>query len=183
MSYLVILAMLLVIVLASVIALFLLIGAIVVNIMVRVPYAPTQQERVKKIIDQFNLQPGQKFYDIGCGDGRMLLEAEKRGATAIGFEISPWAFLKAKLNIWLNQSSARVLYKNFYHVTMTDADAVFCFLINTVMPTVEKKLRAELRPGATVVSYAFPMPTWQPTQVLDVSAKGHGSNVYVYVKN
>lgn len=176
------LAALLVILTLSVAALFLLIGAIIVNIMVRVPYAPTQRTKLDGIMSQFDIKQGDIFYDIGCGDGRMLLEAEKHGAKAIGFEISPIPYLKARLNIWLSKSNAQVLYKNFYHVNLSDADAVFCFLIDKVMPQVEEKLQKELRPGIKVVSYAFKMPNWKPDTVINLSPNKTGSPAYVYTK-
>lgn len=162
----------------------LLIGASAIAIFVtRVPFVPTPQKNVKLIIDQFGLKPGQKFYDLGCGDGRFLIEAEKRGAKAIGFEISPWAFFRAKINLFVHKSQAEVLYKNFYHFNLSDADTVFCFLIDTVMPKVEEKLRQELKPGTKIICYDFKLPTWKPIKVVDLRPDDKkSSNVYLYSK-
>ena len=88
----------------------LLIGASVITLfIVRVPFVPTPKKHVKKIIDLYGLKPGQKFYDLGCGEGRFIVEASKRGAKATGFELAPWPFARAKANIFLNHSSAKIL--------------------------------------------------------------------------
>lgn len=162
----------------------LLIGASAVAILwVRVPFVPTPQKNVELIIEQFNLKPGERFYDLGCGDARFLIAAEKRGAKAIGFEISPWAYLRAQLNILLHRSQAKVLYKNFYRANLKDADGIFCFLMNVVMPKVEEKLAAELKPGARIVCYGFKLPTWTPDKIINLKPKDrNSSSIYLYTK-
>ena len=148
-----------------------------------VPYAPTPRKNIERSLDLLELKRGDRFYDLGCGDGRALLAAEKRGANAVGFEMSPWAFLKARFTLWRNNSKAKVLFKNFYRENIADADAVFCFLLTDVMPRVEKKLLNELRPGIKVVSYGFKMPEWQPAQVIATNpTKPNSSKIYLYVK-
>jgi SAM-dependent methyltransferase len=149
----------------------------------KVPFAPTPKYNVKIIIDQFGLKPGHKFYDLGCGDGRFLIEAEKRGAKAVGFEISPWVYLRCRLNLFLNKSKAKVFYKNFYSADLSDASAIFCFLMDRVMPKVEKKLKKELGIGAKIICYCFKLPTWKPTKIIDLKPKDpKSSNIYIYSK-
>lgn len=162
----------------------LLIGSsAIVIFLTKVPFAPTPKRNVKIVIDKLELKPGQIFYDLGCGDGRFLIEAEKRGAKAIGFEISPWAFLKAKLNLWLYKSKAKILYKNFYHTNISDADAVFAFLMDNVMPKVEAKLKKELKSGAKIACYGFKLPTWLPIKVIDLKPQDkRSSKIYLYQK-
>ncbi|MDX9893555.1 MAG: 50S ribosomal protein L11 methyltransferase [Patescibacteria group bacterium] len=152
-------------------------------LIVQVPFVPTPKKNVKIIIDQLNLKPGQIFYDLGCGDGRFLIATAQAGASAIGFEVSPFAYVKAKLNIWLNRSSAKIFYQNFYRQNISNADAVFCFLMDVVMPKVEKKLLTELKPGAKVVCYGFKLPNWQPSKIIDLNpANKKSSNIYLYLK-
>lgn len=158
-------------------------GAIVLFI-TRVPFAPTPEKNVKIIIDEFGIKPGQKFYDLGCGDGRFLIEAEKRGAKSIGFEISPWAYLRGKFNLWQSKSQSKILYKNFYPINISDADTVFCFLMDSVMPKVEKKLQKELKPGVKVVCYGFKMPTWPPEKIINLNPPNkRSSKIYLYIKS
>ena len=150
---------------------------------VRVPFVPTPKKNIALAISLLDLKPGQIFYDLGCGDGRFLIAAEKYGVKAVGFEISPWAYLRARLNLLLNHSQAKIYYKNFYHFNVSDADAVICFLLDTVMPKVEKKLQAEFKQGARVVSYGFAMPTWQPAKIINTNpANPKSSKIYLYLK-
>jgi SAM-dependent methyltransferase len=150
---------------------------------VGVPFVPTPQRNVKLVIDQFNLKPGQKFYDLGCGDARFLIEAERRGARAIGFEVSPWAYLRGRLNLLLNKSQARMLYKNFYQADLSEADAIFCFLLDTVMPKVEKKLSRELKPTSLFISYGFKLPNWPPKNIIEINPTNkRSSKIYIYQK-
>ena len=163
----------------------LLIGSsFIAMLFTKVPFVPTPKKNVKIIVDQLGLKPGQKFYDLGCGDGRFLIEAEKQGAKALGFEISPWAFFRAKIKILLYKSKVKVLYKNFYHENLAGADAVFCFLIDTIMPKVEKKLKEELKPGAKIACYGFKLPTWKPEKVIDLKPSDkRSSHIYLYQKS
>lgn len=149
----------------------------------RVPFAPTPKRNVGIVIEKLNLKPGEIFYDLGCGDGRYLIAAEQRGARATGFEISPWPFLKAKLNLKRHRSAAALRYQNFYSVNLGDADVVVCFLLDTVMEKVEKKLERELKPGARVASYGFRLPSWQPIEVVDLKPNSRRfSRIYLYKK-
>lgn len=150
---------------------------------VGVPFVPTPQKNVKKNIDTLDLKPGEIFYDLGCGDGRFLIEAQKRGAKATGFEVSPSAFLRAKLNLLAKGGQAKLKYKNFYSQDLSDADAIFCFLLDAVMPKVEQKLLAELKPGARVVSYGFKMPNWTETKIIETDPTNlKSSKIYFYIK-
>lgn len=163
------------------IALVLLTLSILILFIVRVPYAPTPKRMIKKIIDELNLKPGQKVYDLGCGDGRFLFAAEKKGAEATGFELSPIVFMKANLTKIFKRSKIKIRYKDFYKADISDADVVFCFLVDTVMPKVAKKLKAELKAGAKVVSYGFHFPDWEPSKVIipELSDKT-SSKIWIY---
>ena len=155
---------------------------IVMMFVTRVPYAPTPHQAIQKIIDELNIQPGQVVYDLGCGDGRFLFAAEKKGARAIGFEISPFPYLRARLKKAVTGSRAKIHYKNFYAAHLFDANVVFCFLVDTVMPRLEKKLQAELQPGTRVVSYGFHFPNWKMHKVIlpEPEKDNFPSEIFIY---
>lgn len=177
------LALLIVIGLLGLVSTLLLSASIIVLFLVGVPFVPTPKKNIEKIFEVLDLKPGQVFYDIGCGDGRFVIQADKKGAKAIGFEISPIAWLRSKINIFINKSKAQVKFKNFYSQNLSDADAVFCFLLDPVMPKVEKKLLPELKPGAKVVSYGFTMPNWQLKKLIETSpGNKKSSKIYLYIK-
>lgn len=151
--------------------------------LVKAPYAPTPTKQLPVILELFNLKPGQKLYDLGCGDGRLILTAAKAGIIATGFELSIWAFTKAWVKKLLSNSPVKIYFKNFYQVNLSDANAVFCFLIDKVMAKVENKLNQELKPGTKVICYGFPLPTWQPEKIIDTNpAKSTSSKIYLYIK-
>lgn len=172
-----------VIILVCVIAAFFVLTSFIALLRVGVPFAPTPHNNIIRGLDLLDLKPGSIFYDLGCGDGRALIEAEKRGAKAVGFEVSLWAYLKATINLWRTKSKAKIFFKSFYSVSVSDADAIFCFLVDRVMKRVEEKLMQELKPGTKIVSYGFPFPTRQPAAVIETDPKNsNASKIYLYVR-
>lgn len=146
-----------------------------------VPFVSTPKNKMKIIFDNFTLRSGDIFYDLGCGDGRFLIEASLRGAQANGFELSPLAYAKAAYNIFRMKSNAKIFFKNYFKVSIANADVVFCFLLNTAMPKLEKKLSGELKKGALFISYGFPLPTWEPTKVISAGQNNTTTNkIYYY---
>lgn len=166
--------------------LLVLLGNIFANLYTSVPYAPTPHKTVEKILNLINLQPGERFYDLGCGDGRVLFAAEKLGAKAYGFELSPFSYIRTALKIKLKKSTAKIFYKNFYSAELEGADVIFCFLVGSVMPKLQKKFEKELKPGTRIVSYGFSFPGWIPAQIIspeeNKSLTGFSTPVYIYKK-
>lgn len=148
---------------------------------VRVPFAPTPQAHVDRVMDVLLVGKNKIFYDLGCGDGRFIFAAARRGANATGFEVAPWPFLKTAVRRLISGSNAKVKFSNFYYRDLHDADAIFCFLIYSVMPRVEEKLRRELKTGARVACYGFKLPTWKPDQIIDFyPERKKSSKLFVY---
>lgn len=164
--------------------LFFILASTAMIIYTGVPYAPTPYKAIEKIIKKLNIQPGQKVYDLGSGDGRFLFAAEKAGAQVIGFEISPAPYFKSQIIKITNGSKARLNLKNFFKADLSGADIVFCFLIDKIMPLVEKKLKAELSPGARVVSYGSYFPNWRiyDTILPDPEKEKTIGKIFIYIK-
>lgn len=148
----------------------------------RVPYVKTPEQVIERIISEVPIDKSQTVCDLGCGDAEFLITVSKRtGARTIGYELSPIAYQLAKYNIWQNHATTKVYYKNFYKQDFSDADLVFCFLVPSVMEKVRKLLEPQLKHGARVVSYAFPLPGWQPSQTLAPLLKTKkASSIYIY---
>ncbi len=155
--------------------------ALTINVICRVPYAGTPPAQIERIFEAIALAPGQRFVDLGCGDGRVVFGAARRGAIAVGFELQPLTFLRAKLVQRLRYPRAGIRYGDFRQVKLADADVVFCFLVAAVMPRVAAWIKQHLRPGATVISYGFPLPGWQANMVLE-PLKPNGSKIFLYQK-
>lgn len=154
----------------------------IILILTKVPFVKTPKKVVDKILDEVVIKPTDAVYDLGCGDAQFLIAVEKRfGCRTVGYEITPIAYLLAKINISLNKAKTKVFYHNFYHQDLLKADIVFCFLIDSVMPKVQKLLEKQLKKGAQVISFAFPIKEWQPTKVIDSDPQNpKASKIYFY---
>ncbi|MCH8748316.1 hypothetical protein IH781_01040 [Patescibacteria group bacterium] len=141
------------------------------------PWAPTKLAVVKKAFDIIDLGPEDVLYDLGAGDGKIVLEAARRGALARGLELSPIMWLVAWLRT-LRQPRASVTLKNFYRQSLNDATVVFIFLMPKIMPRVIDYLaKQEVPQGKVLLSYAFPLADIDPIQVIQEDGCG---NIYVY---
>ncbi len=127
-------------------------------------FVPTKRSYIPHIISLLALRSGEKVADLGSGSGRVLIALAQSGAEAHGFEHNP-------LLVWYSRRSVRSAglkekafthRRNFWHQDLSSFDAVVVYGISYIMPRLERKLRAELRPGARVVSNAFPFPNWRP---------------------
>ena len=112
-----------------------------------------------------DLKTGEKFYDLGCGNARMTIVASKQGADAVGLEVSLIPYLLGKLNIWLKKSSAKILYHDLWKHNLSDANVIYFFLMPSKMNRLRKKFEKELKPGARVISYVWPIEGWTLVKV------------------
>jgi SAM-dependent methyltransferase len=136
-----------------------------VPILSGIPWVPSDDRRIRKALELAKLQPGEKFYDLGCGDGRVLIVAARQyGADAIGIEVSPLHCLVARLRILKAGVGDRVSvrWENFYNVDLSDADVVYQFGHSRFAGKLRDQLERQLRREARVVSINVDLPGWQP---------------------
>ena len=149
---------------------FLLLSALwlVIPALYGVPWVPTRDARIRRALQMAQLRPGEFLYDLGAGDGRVLLmAAQEFGAHAVGIEIGPIQCALGWLRILLTGSrhKARIRCGNFYRADVSGADVVFVYLTSSQTSRLARKLERELKPGARVVSIAADFADWQPSQV------------------
>jgi hypothetical protein len=133
------------------------------------PFYMTGDDIVRRALKEADLRPDESFYDLGAGNGKVLAVAEKEfGAKATGFEISIVPYMIGRLNLLIKRSRAKLIKQNFWNADISDADVVFCFLIPRTMQKMEDKLKAELKPGTRIVTYAFPLPTLAPIKTITI---------------
>lgn len=137
------------------------------------PFLPTAEPLVRRMVEAAGLKPGQTVYDLGCGDGRILLAAAEHGVTAIGYELSLPMYAYCKLRCLLHRN-IRVRLGDFWRQRYADADVIFCYLLTDTMKTFEKVVWPQLKPGCRVVSHSFKMPTIAPTS--------DAEKIVIYVK-
>ena len=176
------------IILAAAAALFLAKMAYVLAVAVTVSntrgalYVSTSRRRIRAVLDVLTLEKNQVVMDLGCGDGRTLRAARRRFSVhAVGYEINPLAYLKARLCCALRGSEGLdIRYQNFWQAGLGEADAIFCYLFPDVMAELADKISAEARPGALVVSFNFPIPAFCPEQVLRPDGARQKDPIYIY---
>lgn len=127
------------------------------------PWVPTPTQRVKRMLELAELKPGDRVYDLGCGDGRIVhLAAKLHGADAVGLELSPLLFAWAKLRNFVLRSKSKILLRDFRKIDYGNARAIFFYLLPDVLQIMRPKFEEELKPGTRIVSYAFEIKGWEP---------------------
>lgn len=130
------------------------------------PPVPTKPERIRKALKLANLQSDEVLYDLGAGDGRVLLIAARDfGAKAIGIEIGPiqcaLIWLRAVASGFGNQIQVR--WANFYKADLRDADIVFVYATSQEVVKLAPHLEKQLKKGARVISISADFPEWEPS--------------------
>ena len=151
-----------------------------------VPYVPTPMAVVQKMLEVAKVQSDDVVYDLGSGDGRIvIMAAEKFGAHAVGVELDSDLFEKSadrirKLGL---QDRAQIVHENMFEVNVRRATVVTLYLLTSVNERLRPKLERELRSGARVVSHDFQVPGWQPAETAEVTSENQVvSKVYLYVR-
>jgi predicted RNA methylase len=152
-----------------------------------VPYVPTPYPVVREMLRLAGVGPEDIVYDLGCGDGRILVVSVKEfnAKKAVGIEKDPERVKEAKNNIINHGLAERVVVVNddFFNVNISEATVVTLFLLTSVNEALRPKLENELRDGARVVSHEFRIPGWNPVRVVDVKDdNGLTHTIYLYVK-
>lgn len=128
-------------------------------------WVPTWQKDVERFLRLAEIKPGQVVYDLGCGDGRLVMAAAKQGAKAIGLEVSILPFVGAYIRKIFSSSKAKIRFRDFWLVDLKEADVVYFFLIPRIYEQLKNKLAKELKPGTRVIAYVWPIEGWQATIV------------------
>lgn len=131
------------------------------------PYVKTSFENAEKMFDLAKIKPGERFYDLGCGDGRLLFMAESKfKARAYGFEIAPLPYFLAQIKKFFKRSKVKIYFKNFMKEDLSKADVVFCFLMPKPMQKLRIKFEKELKKDTRIVSNAFAILGWKPKKII-----------------
>ena len=146
-------------------------------------YVSTSRAKITAFINAVPMRADQTLVDLGCGDGRVLREAQKRyGVQTIGYEINPVAYLKARL-FSLGTNKIKIRRENFWEADLSDADVVFCYLYPDVMKKMAVKLTAGLKPGTVIVSSNFSLPGFVPSKILRLESSWQNDPMYIYHLN
>jgi precorrin-6B methylase 2 len=140
-----------------------------------VPYVPTPMDVVNRMLDMVQVGPQDVVYDLGCGDGRIVITAVKeRGAKrGVGIDIDPQRIQESNANAQAEGITDRVEFieGDLFAADISDATVVTLYLLPTVNIRLRPKLLNELAPGTRVVSHAFDMKQWEPDQEDNVAGR------------
>ncbi len=147
----------------------------------RPPYVPTPQRIARLMVQAAKLLPHERVYDLGSGDGRLLLASLKQADVIVtGIEGNSFLVLLGRFRLWLMGKKGTILWKNIFAHNYSDADVVFCYLFPSVMKKLQEKFKKELKKGTRVVSYCFPLPEWKPGKTFQTQEK-KPNNFLIYL--
>lgn len=126
------------------------------------PYLPSHKKQAQVALDLLAMKKGQVLYELGCGDGSVMILAAKRGIKSVGYELNPVVFCVAKFRSLRYKNLMDVRYGNFWSADVSGADGVYVFLLDKFMPKLDKKLSNELKNGSHLASYTFKIPGKKP---------------------
>jgi precorrin-6B methylase 2 len=139
-----------------------------------VPYVPTPQAVVDAMLDLARVGRNDVLYDLGCGDGRIVVSAARRGARATGVDINPVRLAEARANARQAGVTQLVTFKegDLYQADVSPATVVTLYLLPTVNLKLRPVLWKQLKVGTRVVSHAFDMgPEWPAERTVEVEGK------------
>jgi protein-L-isoaspartate O-methyltransferase len=147
------------------------------------PYVVSPQNIVDRMLEMADLKPSEMLYDLGSGDGRILITAVQRfHAKAVGVELSDALFQTSterirKLGL---ENEARVIHGDLLKVDLTPADVVTIYLMTDSNEMLRPNLEKYLHPGARVVSHDYAVPGWKAKQIEKDDPNARGHLIYLY---
>jgi predicted RNA methylase len=147
------------------------------------PYIPTPQIIVERMLEAGRVKPGDMVYDLGSGDGRVVITAaQKFGARAVGVEILPDLCQKAidKIKSLGLEDRVSMVEGSALRVDLSPADVVTMFFLTSSNERLKPNLEKYLKPGARVVSNEFPVKGWKSSEVVHVKTGSMDHVIYVY---
>jgi cyclopropane fatty-acyl-phospholipid synthase-like methyltransferase len=146
------------------------------------PYVRTPDRIMDRMLELANIKPGDTVFDLGCGDGRIVIAAALHyRAKAIGVEISPKLASQATTAIDKAglKGRARIIQGDLLEADLTGADVVTIYLGTQLNAELRPRLEKYLHPGARVVSHDYAVPGWKATRTERTEGK-QGHVIYVY---
>ena len=155
----------------------------VIGFMYDVPFVATPEVVVRRMLQLARVQPGEVVYDLGSGDGRIVIIAAKDfGARSFGVEIRKDLYEQsmARIKDMGLSDRASIINASFFDVDLSNADVVTMYLLTSVNERLRPKLERELRPGTRVVTHDFEVPGWRPVVVEEIYEDWRSHKLFLY---
>jgi tRNA G37 N-methylase Trm5 len=146
-------------------------------------FVPTPQEVVDKMLDLAEVKKGEVLYDLGCGDGRIVVTAAKKyGIKAIGFDVDPQRIKEARENVERNGVGNLVTIKqaDIFEQDLREANVVTLYLLPELNVRLMPQLK-QLKDGSRIVSHDFDMRGAKPKKVVTVRTDDQEEEHTVYL--
>ena len=147
------------------------------------PAFPTPQTVVDQMLTLAKIQPGETVYDLGCGDGRIVISAAQQfHAKSVGIEIRRDIYERtlARVAALGLTDQVKIVHGNALRYDLSPADVVTLYLLTSSNERLKPLLEKQLKASARVVSHDFEIQGWKPTTVHKVMADGRSHSIYVY---
>jgi len=151
------------------------------------PYYPTPETIVDKMLEAGQLKAGEKMYDLGSGDGRIvIMAAQKYHADATGIELDNDLFIssEAKIHKLGLQKTARIVHADILRQNYSSANLITVYLLPDSNIKLQPILEAQLKPGTRVVAHDFGIGTWTPLKTITIPDDGEGRShtLFLYIR-
>jgi SAM-dependent methyltransferase len=147
------------------------------------PYGATPMDVVTEMLKLANVQTWDKVFDLGCGDGRIVMAAARwYGASGVCVDTDRYLIYEGRENARISHIYEKVLFLNqdLFDTDLGDATVVMLALTREMNLALRPKLERELRPGSRVVSYIYDMGDWAPREVVRVTSGGVERPIYLW---
>ena len=150
------------------------------------PPVSIPEDIIPTMLDLASLKPGEKLFDLGSGDGRILITAARDfHAIAVGVEVRRKLVKESRVRIKELGLSDRIRIScgNFKKVSFRKADVLALYLSGYTLSLLAPKFKKELNVGTRIVNFDFPIPGWKPDRVVEVTPKGwrKAHPIFLYV--
>ncbi|MBD1917484.1 MULTISPECIES: class I SAM-dependent methyltransferase [Cyanophyceae] len=146
-------------------------------------FIPTPVDAMVAMLKLADLSPSDVVYDLGCGDGRLLLRAAvDYGVRGVGVDVDAALLLRAETRAEQEGVGDRLTFRqeNLFETDFRDAMVVFIYLLPHLNLRLRPRLQAQLQPGSRIVTHMFDMGDWAPDRTLHLQPSEEDSVLYVW---
>ena len=147
------------------------------------PFVASPIEVVRKMLEYSDLRSGENLYDLGCGDGRVvIMAAEEFGASSVGVDLNKLLVseTRKKAKVLGLDERVKIVHGNIFDLDLSQADVVTMYLTTGANEKVRPKLENELKAGARIVTHDFSIPGWSQERNLKFREGYRSHTIYLY---
>lgn len=151
------------------------------NFVTDAPFVPIPDERLDMIVDSFHLLPDSVFYDLGCGNGKILIKVSQKypRIKVVGVELGLFPYLIAKIKT-RKYKNIEIRRENILETDINNATHIFIYLFPAIFQKLFPKIEKECKPETKVFSCDFEYKNKKPEKVIDLGNNRLGKKLFIY---